>query len=158
MVMISLHDDFFGHAFQKSIRECPATAANSFSLLGEHLFVHLGRLFCATLIWFFGLSLAGCFLSFSPDLEHLGFRFHCFFFTYIQACTQRVLHDYAPVSPQHRIYFEYLDSKILQEVNDPVDMSPYSISRKQTRPNPGLSVTRRRSEDSQLLAYSKYCR
>ena len=66
MVTISLHDDFFGHAFQRSIRDCPATAANSFSLLGEHLFVHLDRLFCATLIWFFGLSLAGCFLSFSP--------------------------------------------------------------------------------------------
>lgn len=82
MVMISLHDDFFGHAFQKSIRDCPATAANSFSLLGEHLFVHLGRPFCPTLIWFFGPSLAECLLSFPPVTSSI-LVFDFTFFIYI---------------------------------------------------------------------------
>ena len=83
ILAISLHRDFFGPVFQRTIRDCLATAAKlSLSLLAEQLFVRLGCRFGATSIWFFGPSLAECFLSFFPVTSSI-LVFDFTFFLYI---------------------------------------------------------------------------
>ena len=158
MVTTSLHDDFFGQAFQRSIRECPSTAANSFSLLGEQLFVHLDRLFCATLIWFFGLSLAGCFLSFSPVTSsilifdftvfslHISKHAHNVYYMITRLCRRNTVYTLSTLIPRSS-----RKSTILSTCH----RTAYRESKRVQIP--GLSVTRRRSDDSQHLAYSKHC-
>ena len=138
MVTISLHD-FFVPVFQRSIRDCPATAA-------KFLFLARGAVVCAPrppvlrhldlVLW--TRAVARRMLSFvSPrDLEHLGFRFH-FFSLHISKHAHNVYYIIAHLCRCYTVCFEYLDSKILQEVDDPFNTSPYNISRKETRRNPG---------------------
>jgi hypothetical protein len=84
--------------------------------------------------------------GFPLDLEHLGFRFYSF------SISKHVHNLYYIIARLYRCYticFEYFDSKILQEVDDPLSVILwYYISRKHTRRNPRLSVIQRRPDDA----------
>jgi hypothetical protein len=60
--------------------------------------------------------------GFPCDLEHLGFRFYSFS---ISKHAHNLYYIIARMCRYYPVCLEYFDSKILQEVDDPVDKSSY---------------------------------